>query len=298
MDICPEEIDVEIKRPSSRKSAASFEKAVETLLKQRKVTHKRQRTKVKKGFDNSERENASRTLTHRVRPLILHASAVTNLIRTASSDAEVTSAIDLLAKDASVADNYQYPYRYRPRYITNICFPLLFKTVDALETLSEKTATILCNWLEHSPIAQNTNNTTYVVSRLARREATRSAALALAQHTSNEISTETDTPSRINAYGSLARAIWLASQSEARAYFKRGLEFADALGSGDYDKITELNEFAAQYDGPPLAPAITHSFARICELNLPEEAEKFAWVAFGQAMSRISGHGGLPLWRA
>ena len=294
-DICPEEIDVQIKSLSSRKSAVAFEKAVEALLTLRKVTHRKRRTKATKGFDNGQRENASRTLTHRVRPLILHMSEVTKLIRTASSDTEITSAIDLLAKDASVADNYQYPYRYRPRYISNICFPLLFKTVDAIETLSEKTATKLCNWLVHSPIAQNTNNTTYVVSRLARRKATRSAALSLAQHTSNEISIETDTPSRINAYGSLARAIWLASKSEARAYFKRGLEFADALGSGDYDKITELSEFAAQYDGPPLPPAVTHSFARICELNLPEEAEKFAWVAFGQAMSRISGPGALAI---
>jgi hypothetical protein len=214
MDLCPEEIDIQIQRSSSRRNATSFEKAVEALLKQRKVIHKKRRAKVKKGFDNREREEALRTLTYRVRPLIPHAAAITNLIRTHSSDAEIASAIDLLAKDAAVTGSY--PYRDRPRYIANICFPLLFRTADALEDLSEKTAAALVEWLKNSPLKQR-SNIIYVVSRLARHETTRDAALSLARHTGNEISTETDTSSQINAYGSLACAIWLASQSEAQA---------------------------------------------------------------------------------
>lgn len=294
MDLCPEEIDSQIQKPTSRKTPQSFEKAIDSLLKQRKVVRKKRRAAKdnEKKFDNRQREEALRVLTHRVRPLINHASAITKIISAASANAEIESAIDLLTRDVAVTESY--PYRSRSRYIANICFPLLFKTTDALEVLSGTTATTLSTWLENSPVAQH-NNLTYVISRMARSDATRDAALALAHVTGNKIAAETDTSYRINAFGSLARAIWLASQSEAQAYFRRGLEFADAMGSDDYDKVAELNAFAAQYAGPILSPAITHSFARVCELNIPEEGEKFAWSAFGQAMSRICGAGTLAI---
>ncbi len=290
MDLCPGELDSQIQRASARKNAASFEKAVEAFLKPRKVSRRTRRTNERKGFDNSAREDALRTLTHRIRPLLPHAAAVTNLIRLGSPDSDVTAALDLLNKDVSVKESY--PYRDRPRYVATVCFPLLFKTVDALDALAETTATDLINWLVKSPIGHH-HNTIYVAGHLARNPATREAALALAKHVADEIANETDTSLQINTYGSLARAIWLGSQSEAKAYFRRGLEFADALGSDNYEKIVELMSFTTRYSGAPLSPSVVHSFATICELNLPEESEKFAWVTYGQAMSRICGAGAL-----
>lgn len=286
MDICPEELNEKIQRPGARRTAASFEKAIGALLKPRKQTRKKRRSNGKNGFDNDARENALRTLTHRVRPLLPHAEAVTALIRTGSGDDEIKAALDLLAKDVSVKESY--PYRDRPRYIATVCFPLLFKTVDALDALTAVTAPALADWLANSPIGYQ-HNTMYVAGRLARQLAGRGAALALARRIADEIAKETDTSTQINSYGSLARAVWPASRSEAKAYFKRGLEFADALGSDNYEKIVELMSFAARYLGTPLSPSVTHSFAAICELNLPEESEKFAWVTYAQAMSRIAG---------
>jgi hypothetical protein len=66
MDLCPEELDGQIQRPSARKNAASFEKAVEAFLKPRKVSRRKRRTNEKKGFDNGAREDALRTLTRGV----------------------------------------------------------------------------------------------------------------------------------------------------------------------------------------------------------------------------------------
>jgi len=292
-DLSPEEIDVQIKAKSSRKTATNYEKAIDTLLNQKEVKQrKRPSKKKKKEFDNTEREQAQRTLTHRVRPLMSHAEALTKLVRDPTAEEAVNAAINLMVSE--VAAESTYPYRYGSRYFANICFPSLFRTLDSSGAFSENTALAFYNWLINSPAAKG-SNMTYSVSRLARYDATRDAALKLARHIADEILIDTDTSSRINAYGSLARAIWLASRAEAQAYFKRGLEFADALGSGDYDTITELNQFAAQYSGGPLSPTITHSFARICELNLPDETEKFAWPAFASAMSRICGPGALAL---
>jgi hypothetical protein len=293
LDISPEEIDSQITAASSRETARRYDKAVEALLKQKEVKQtKRPSKRKKKGFSYSEREKAQTILTHRVRPLISFAVALTKVIRNSASELEIGAAIDLMVREVAVDSTY--PYRFRSRYFANICFPSIFRTLDSLGTFSANTAVALSNWLINTPAAQGANMT-YVVSRLARHEITRPASFKLGRHIQNTISTETDTSSRINAYGALARAIWLASKAEAQAYFKRGLECADALGSGDYDKITELNEFAAQYAGSPLSPDITHSFARLCELNLPDEPEKFAWRGYGRAMSRIRGTGTLAV---
>jgi hypothetical protein len=290
-DFSPEEIDTQIQAQSARKTEASYEKAIDRLLKPKEIKrHKRTSKNQRKGFDNAERERAQRTLAHRVRPLISHAVLLTKLVRDPTDRAEVTAAITSMVSDVAVENTY--PYRYRSRYFANILFPSLFRTLDASGAFSANTALAFYNWLTVSPAAKG-SNTTYMVSRLARYDATREVALKLARHISDELSLETDTSSRINGYGSLARAVWLASKAEAQAYFKRGLEFADALGSGDYDTITELNEFAAQYSGEPLSSAVVHTFARICELNLPDETEKFAWPAFARAMSRICGPGTL-----
>lgn len=292
MDICPKEIDVQIRRSTARKTATSFERAVEALLKQRKSARKKRKSKDRIVFDNEERAKALKTLEHRVRPLLSYASAVTTFIRSSIEDSKIESTIASLAKET--ASTHSYPYRNTPRYIAGICFPLVFNTLDALGSFSDGTAKAVSEWLAKSPIA-NTSVMTFAVSRFSRREETGNTAFALARHIEKKISAETDTSLRINGYGALARAIWLASRSEAQAYFRRGLEFADALGSGDSEKIAELNEFAAQYRGQALSPELTHSFSRICELNLPEEAEKFVWLDFSKAMSRICGPASLAV---
>jgi hypothetical protein len=290
MDICPEELDAKIQKPTARKNAESFEKAIDALLKPRKQSQKKRRSKVKDGFDNSAREDARRTLTYRVRPLLPHATAVAALLRSKSYETDVATALNLLDKDVLIKDSY--PYRDRPRYIATVCFPLLFKTADALDALTKVTASSISGWLVKSPIGHQPNMM-YVAARLSRKAETSEAALSLGRTIAGEIAKETDTSAQINNYGSLARAIWPASTTEAKAYFKRGMEFADALGSDNYEKIVEFMTFAACYSGTPLPPTVVHSFATTCELNLPEESEKFAWVTYAQAMSRIAGAGAL-----
>jgi hypothetical protein len=172
-----------------------------------------------------------------VRPLLPHATAVAALLRSNSYETDVATALNLLDKDVLIKDSYLY--RDRPRYIATVCFPLLFKTADALDALTKVTASSISDWLVKSPIGHQPNMM-YVAARLSRKAETSEAALSLGRTIAGEIAKETDTSAQINSYGSLARAIWPASTTEAKAYFKRGMEFADALGSDNYEKIVEF----------------------------------------------------------
>ena len=107
------------------------------------------------------------------------------------------------------------------------------------------------------------------------------------------IERESDVDHRTSLYASLARAILPASSDEASAYFKAGLEQMDAIGSGDYDFINELLQFASTLEGSELAEQDFHALANICELNMPEDGEKFPWGDFSKGMSRTAGCKGL-----
>ena len=106
---------------------------------------------------------------------------------------------------------------------------------------------------------------------------------------SSLIESEYDVGSRATLYGQLARAILPASRDEAAAYFRAGLEQMDAIGSGDYQFTNELLLFASSLRGDELAEQDFHTLTNICELNMPDEEEKFPWFAFAKGLSRTSG---------
>lgn len=103
------------------------------------------------------------------------------------------------------------------------------------------------------------------------------------------IDEEADVTSRAELCAQLARAILPASREEASAYFRAGLEQMDAIGSGDYAFTNELLLFAASTRGVELEARDFHTLTNICELNMPDEEEKFPWRAFGKGLSKTSG---------
>lgn len=109
-----------------------------------------------------------------------------------------------------------------------------------------------------------------------------------------QIDQEDDVNSRASLYAQLARAIVSASQEDAAAYFKAGLEQMDAIGSGDHDFTNELLLFTSSIKGRELAEKDFHTLTNICELNMPYEEEKFPWAAFGAGLSKSAGWRALP----
>src|SRR4029077_20269857 len=52
MDLCPEDLDSQIQRPTARENSASFEKAVMAFLKPRTERRRKRGANKKSGFDN------------------------------------------------------------------------------------------------------------------------------------------------------------------------------------------------------------------------------------------------------
>lgn len=106
------------------------------------------------------------------------------------------------------------------------------------------------------------------------------------------IENQDDVGQRSSLFADLARAIWPASRDETIEYFRRGLEQMDAIGSGDYQFVGELMNFASSLHGNELSDQESHTLSNICELNLGEE-RKFHWGAYGAAMAKASGLKGI-----
>jgi hypothetical protein len=131
------------------------------------------------------------------------------------------------------------------------------------------------------------------VAIMAKRKSLQALAGEEAIKTRSIIETENEVTFKASLFAELARAILSASTEEAAAYFRRGLDQLDAIGSGDYEFTNELLLFASSVRGQELDERDFHTLTNICELNITDEPEKFPWFAFGRAMSRVSGCRGL-----
>ncbi len=131
-----------------------------------------------------------------------------------------------------------------------------------------------------------------LVALLASRPAFHAMAGTLAIRASAATEKEHDVTDRAAHFARLGQAIALASPAEAVAYFRKGLEQMDAIGSGDYHFVEGLMHFAGALTGEGLSQRESHTLSNICELNLGEE-QKFGWGSYGVAMSRVSGVAGL-----
>ena len=108
------------------------------------------------------------------------------------------------------------------------------------------------------------------------------------------IEDEDDVLNRISYfYADLARAILPASTKEATQYFRKGLEKTDAVGDqGDYWFVHDMLLFASSPE-EELEAKDFHNLTNICELNIPDEPEKFYWTVFVEGLSRVAGCRGL-----
>ena len=116
-----------------------------------------------------------------------------------------------------------------------------------------------------------------LVALLASRPAFHAMAGTLAIEASAATQKEHDVTDRAAHFARLGQAIALASPAEAVAYFRKGLEQMDAIGSGDYHFVDGLMHFAGALTGEGLSQRESHTLSNICELNLGE-GEDSGWV--------------------
>jgi hypothetical protein len=131
-----------------------------------------------------------------------------------------------------------------------------------------------------------------LVALLASRPAFHAMAGALAIKVNVATEREHDVTDRATHFAQLGQAIEIASPAEAVAYFRKGIEQMDAIGSGDHGYVEGLMHFASALTGEGLDQHESHTLSNICELNLGEE-RKFGWGNYGAAMSRATGLAGL-----
>ena len=129
----------------------------------------------------------------------------------------------------------------------------------------------------------------------ARRAEGHVAALRLAAHLAAGLASDTSVDAKLSNYGSLARAVWMASEAESRALFLAGLHIADAFSSDDEDDTRGLVGIAAAYRGPVLLPEVVFGFARLCEAQMSDDEDRFDWASHAKAMSRIGGLDLIPV---
>ncbi|MFM0006216.1 NACHT domain-containing protein [Paraburkholderia dipogonis] len=127
-----------------------------------------------------------------------------------------------------------------------------------------------------------------IVGILAARDSMQLLAGATAVKVKAAIERENDVDQRASLFAKLAKAISPAGREEAVEYFRTGLEQMDAIGSGDYNFVNELMQFASSLQGDELDEQDSHTLSNICELNLGEE-RKFHWGMYGAAMAKASG---------
>lgn len=188
-------------------------------------------------------------------------------------------------------DDYHSGGRSAQRQHNTVCERLL---ALALAVSDELSAAEVAAYIEavSEPDATPVSSLIGLVALLASRPAFHAMAGSLAIKASAATEKEHDVTDRAAHFARLGQAIALASPAEAVAYFRKGLEQMDAIGSGDYHFVEGLMHFAGALTGEGLSQRESHTLSNICELNLGEE-QKFGWGSYGAAMSQVSGVAGL-----
>jgi hypothetical protein len=288
LDLAPREFLELVPKSIRSRGPKAFAAKLEKLLAENKTNTAARRKPRKETLGYEERGRYGRALQYRIAPLVDYARFISRLVsepRGANTSAILNEALDRLDHDVKSASDY--PYRDGKPYIARIGFSVLFAIADAIGGIDKTTGIRIVEWLRRAP-GLFTPLLTQVVARLSRSSALHEAALDLAVHVEALILTDTDTVSRISAYGELARAVWRVSPDEAAAYFRRSLDLADAVGSGDFDRMNHLLDLVGHYSGNPLLPTASHDLARIFDLN-QSEASKFPWIEYGRAMASVAG---------
>ena len=242
-----------------------------------------------KPISYEQKHEAERYINEQLEPLLALTKAFSGLLGAPvnKGDKAFQVLLNTWVETRKRRDHYSATYKFDRFFHLLGCQIAVF----ALWTRSDLKATSVKSFLErlHEQEILGAPTIIEVVESLARRSALHALAGEEALKARSLIEEENEVTYRASLYAQLARAISPASSAEATAYFKAGLEQMDAIGSGDYQFTNELLLFASSLKGNELAEQDFHTLTNICELNIPDEEEKFPWFAFAKGLSRTSG---------
>jgi hypothetical protein len=287
-DILPKELIPIASNIKNALTGAEFKKKLKERLEKCAQTNRDESDANKKGISYEEKSEAERFIDHGLEPLLELTKAFASLLSAPAREGDKAF--------VALLETWAQARRAREGYGTekfNRFFQILGcqMAVFALWARSDVQTSSVKLFIKclHEQEILGTSRLIEIVAVLAKRAPLQGLAGEEAMQAKLLIDTENDVTSKASYYADLARAILPASRDEAAAYFKAGLEQLDAIGSGDYQFTNELLLFAASLKGNELDERDFHTLTNICELNMPEEAEKFPWFAFAKGLSRTAG---------
>lgn len=282
LDLVPAEIWKNLSEPLKKRGPKAIECAIGKLLNH----NNNGKAKKKSPFDYETQREVQNAYTHRVKPLLVFANMIREIVMKSNNAIEIGDFIGQLDQGVKAASNY--PYRSQKLFVADVGFNSIFNTANAVKAWTRQSSLKAVDWIKVSPIKAYPQ-LLRIVEGYATQPSAERATLQLGNYTLSCIKKDTEIEARIQSIGKLAHSIWNVSIEEARVIFRQGLELADAVGSDNNDEIMSLVHIAAEYTGEPLPSETVHNFGRLCELNFPYESEKFIWVGYGEALTRIGG---------
>jgi hypothetical protein len=287
-DILPQEL-YEIYDPiSDGASGIEFGKAMKTCLERHVRPRQEQSKEDKKSITHESKEVAERFINNRLATLLSLTKAFAGVLSAPNEkvDGAFRGLLDAWVEAREKRDPYS-SQKINHFFHFLGCRLVVFALWSRADLTAAAVEILLDRFQKHEVLSVPT--LIEVVSIISKRSHLHSFAGKLALRVRCLIDSENDVSSRTAFYGQLARTILPASRDEAAAYFRAGLEQMDAIGSGDYQFTNELLLFASSLRGGELAEQDFHTLTNICELNMPEEEEKFPWASFAWGLSRTSG---------
>lgn len=284
IDVAPIELDALVTRPAARKTPEAYKAALDAIMARKPARKVRRGTRKTPDGEQGQRWQAilDRRLPALVGALGGAATALTSGDAMAAGSHLLKKVEDLL--DKSKANGWAGDRRVQLDALKGLALAA-FRCASAVTPASAEAAADAIIRIPSLQFAQ----TTQTVAMFARRPEGRVAALRLAAHLAAGLTSDTSVDTKLSSYGSLARAVWMASEAESRALFFAGLQVADAFSSDDEDDTRGLVGIAAAYHGPALPPEIVYGFARLCEAQMSDDEDRFDWASHAKAMSRIGG---------
>lgn len=291
IDVAPMDIDALVKDPADRANDQAYRAAIKTALAE-PAEHRPDTSADDRGARADARRQLEACVQSRLPPLIDMLESLRPAVATGDFSTAVKSVAYLIREVVPKASNY--PYSDQQHFLGSLLSDVAAALGRASDGLEGEAAMAMADALAASP-AHHLGQQVRWVRLFAMVQATAAVATTFAAAIAAVVAKDDSLDARLTKYAELAYALWTASPGEAAAYVRLALEKADGLSGDDYEESQGLIGIAVHYNGPPLAQPVVHGFARLCEAQMPDEADRYIWREFSQALSRLGGLDGLAI---
>lgn len=291
IDIAPVDIDALVKDPADRVDDQAYHAAVKSALAE-PIEHSTDSSADDKSARAEARRRLEACVQSRLPPLIEMLEGLRPAVATGDFSTAVKSVAALIRDVVPKSSNY--PYSDQHHFLGSLLSDVAAALGRASDGLEGDAALAMADALAASP-AHYLGQQVRWVRVFGMVRATAAVATTFAAAIAAVVAKDDSLDGRLTKYAELAYALWTVSPGEAAAYVQLALEKADGLSGDDYEESQGLIGIAAHYDGPPLPQPVVHGFARLCEAQMPDEADRYSWREFSEALSRLGGLDGLAI---